>query len=131
MISSPWTDTQRVLRSFRFAIDGIAMMLRTQPNARVHAVLGVAAGSLALWLGVPLLEMAVLIVAMGLVLVAEAVNTAVESTVDLASPDLHPLARQAKDVAAGAVLLSALTAVIVGLLLLGPRLLARMLGSGL
>ena len=68
--------------------------------------------------------MAVLALAIGLVLVGEAFNTALEAVVDLASPSRHPLAKVAKDVAAAGVLLAAATAALVGLLILGPRLLA-------
>jgi diacylglycerol kinase (ATP) len=113
-----------VIRSFKFAGAGIVTLIRTQPNARVHVVLGLLAGWLAYVLALSPLECAVLAVTIGLVLVTEAINSAIESAVDLASPSIHPLARQAKDVAAGAVLLSAVTAVVVGLALFGPRLLA-------
>ncbi|MFN0070286.1 MAG: diacylglycerol kinase family protein [Chloroflexota bacterium] len=112
------------MRSFTYAWDGIVTLLQTQPNARVHALLGIAAAGLALAFGLSALECAILAVTMGLVLVAEAVNTAIEAAVDLASPGIHPTARLSKDVAAGAVLLSAVTAVVVGLLLFGPRIAA-------
>jgi diacylglycerol kinase (ATP) len=118
------SDLRRVLRSFGFAGAGIVTLLHTQPNARVHVALGAGAASLAFWLGLSALECAVLVLTMGLVLVAEAVNTAIEAVVDLASPSIHPLAQRAKDIAAGAVLLSAVTAVLVGLALFGPRLIA-------
>jgi diacylglycerol kinase (ATP) len=117
-------DVRRVVRSFGFATAGIMTLVLTQPNARVHLVLGTGAASLALWLGVSALEWALLTLTVGLVLVAEAVNTAIEAAVDIASPSIHPLARQAKDIAAGGVLISAITAVIVGLALFAPRLLA-------
>ena len=120
-------DVRRVLRSFGFAGAGIVTLLHTQPNARVHLALGAGAASLAAWLGLSALECAVLVLTVGLVLVAEAVNTAIEAAVDLASPAIHPLAQRAKDVAAGAVLLSAVTAVLVGLALFGPRLIATFL----
>src|SRR5215213_1149653 len=117
-------DVRRVVRSFGFATAGIMTLVLTQPNARVHLVLGTGAASLALWLGVSALEWALLTLTVGLVLVAEAVNTAIEAAVDIASPSIHPLARQAKDIAACGVLISAITAVIVGLALFAPRLLA-------
>jgi diacylglycerol kinase len=117
-------DVRRVVRSFGFATAGIMTLVLTQPNARVHLVLGAGAASLAFWLGVSALEWALLTLTVGLVLVAEAVNTAIEAAVDIASPSIHPLARQAKDIAAGGVLISAITAVIVGVALFAPRLLA-------
>jgi diacylglycerol kinase len=117
-------DVRRVVRSFGFATAGIMTLVLTQPNARVHVVLGAGAASVAFWLGLSAMEWAVLALTVGLVLVAEAVNTAIEAAVDIASPSIHPLARQAKDIAAGGVLISAITAVIVGVALFGPRLLA-------
>ena len=76
----------------------------------------------AAWLRITALEWAVLVLAMALVLVLEALNTAVELTVTLASPERHPLAKAAKDVAAGMVLIAAIASVVVGVVILGPRL---------
>lgn len=124
MMATSTSDVRRVLRSFGYAGAGIVTMFATQPNARIHIVVGTGAASLAWLLALSAIECAVLALTMGLVLVAEAVNSAIESTVDLASPSIHPLARRAKDLAAGAVLLSAITAIVVGLALFGPRLAA-------
>jgi diacylglycerol kinase len=88
----------------------------------------VAVTALGLWLGLGRLEWAVIVLAVGLVWMAEFVNTALEAVVDLASPDLHPLAKIGKDVAAAAVLVGAITAVVVGLLVLGPPLWLRLFG---
>jgi diacylglycerol kinase len=101
-------------------------MLRTQRNAWIHAVLSTLVFVLGLWLGLGRLEWAIIVLTIGLVWMAEFVNTALEAVVDLASPDLHPLARVGKDVAAAAVLVGAGTAVLVGLLVLGPPLVARL-----
>jgi diacylglycerol kinase len=101
-------------------------MLRTQRNAWIHAVISTAVFVLGLWLGLGRLEWAIIILTVALVWMAEFVNTALEAVVDLASPDLHPLAKVGKDVAAAAVLVGASTAVVVGLLVLGPPLLARL-----
>jgi diacylglycerol kinase len=114
------------LASFRFAFAGWWYMLRTQRNAWIHAVLSTLVFVLGLWLGLGRLEWAIIVLTIGLVWMAEFVNTALEAVVDLASPDLHPLARVGKDVAAAAVLVGAGTAVLVGLLVLGPPLLARL-----
>jgi diacylglycerol kinase len=83
---------------------------------------------LAFWLGISRLEWSVLILTTLLVWMAEFANTALEAVVDLVSPDYHPLAKAAKDVAAAAVLVGALGAVVVGLLILGPPLWARLFG---
>ena len=81
-----------------------------------------------IWLRVPLRDAALLVFAMGLVWTMELINTAIEATVDLASPQIQPLAKVAKDVSAAGVLASAITAVLVGLMILGPPLLKRVVG---
>ena len=103
-------------------------MLRTQRNAWIHLCATVAVTALGLWLGLGRLEWAVIVLAIGLVWMAEFVNTALEAVVDLASPDLHPLAKIGKDVAAAAVLMGAITSVVVGLLVLGPPLWLKLFG---
>lgn len=121
------------LASFRYAFAGWWYMLRTQRNAWIHAVLSTLVFLLGLWLSLGALEWAILFLTIGLVWMAEFVNTALEAVVDLASPDLHPLAKVGKDVAAAAVLVGACTAIVVGLLILGPPLWARvsvLLGLG-
>lgn len=114
----------RLLRSLGFALDGLRYAFHTQANLRIHLAISLAV--IALGLGVQLgpIEWAVLIVTMMIVLAAELVNTAIEATLDRVSVEQHPLAKVAKDTAAGAVLLSAVGAVLVGLLILGPHLLA-------
>ena len=118
----------RILRSFRFAARGIAYLFRTQPNFRVHALAAGLVVVFTIWLGTTPAETGVLLLAIGLVLAAEALNTAVEAVVDLASPSYHDLARTAKDTAAGAVLIAAVIAALTGLLILGPRLVQRLFG---
>ncbi len=118
--------SETLLHSIRFALAGVAHTLRTQRNFKIHLALAALALALAVWLGLPRGESAALLLAIGLVLQAELLNTAVEAAVDKASPEIHPLAGIAKDCAAGAVLVSALIAIAVGLLVLGPPLLARL-----
>jgi diacylglycerol kinase len=103
-------------------------MLRTQRNAWIHAVISTGVFAAGLWLGLSRIEWAMILLTMALVWMAEFVNTALEAVVDLASPDLHPLAKVGKDVAAAAVLVGAITAVLVGLLVLGPPLWERVRG---
>jgi len=86
------------------------------------ALIGAVVLALAAWLRITALEWAVLVLTMALVLALEALNTAIELTVTLASPQRHPLAKAAKDVAAAMVLIAAIASVIVGLVILGPRL---------
>lgn len=114
-----------LLKSFYFAFAGIAYLLRSQRNARIHVILGAAACGIAAWLHISRAEWSVLILTIASVLILEGLNTTVEAAVDLASPEIHPLAKIAKDVAAGMVLVAAIASVIVGLIILGPPLWAR------
>lgn len=114
------------LASFRHAFAGWRHVLRTQRNAWIHAVASVAVFAVSFWLGLGRIEWAILLLTVALVWTAELVNTAVEAVVDLLSPDIHPLAKVAKDVAAAAVLIAALAAIGVGLLVFGPPLWGRL-----
>ena len=131
MNERPFQFTER-LRSFRFALAGIWTVLRSQPNAWVHAAATVVVVAAGLLLGLSASEWAVLVLAMMAVWTAEALNTALEFLADVTSPQFHPLVKQAKDVAAGAVLIAAIGAVVIGLLVLGPHLLdlIRPFGAG-
>ncbi len=115
-----------VVRSFYCAICGIGHLLRTQRNARIEILIGAIVCRLAGWLGITRLEWAVLLLTIGLVLAVEGLNTAIENVVDLASPEVHPLAKAAKDIGAGAVLITAVASVAVGLVILGPPLWHRL-----
>jgi diacylglycerol kinase len=117
-----------VLRSFYFAFAGLAHLFRTQRNARIHAVVGAAACGLAFYLHISRAEWAVLVFTIALVLILEGLNTAIEAAIDLASPNIHPLAKAAKDLAAGMVLIGAIASVAVGGLILGPPLWRRIFG---
>ena len=110
--------------AFGYAFAGLRHLWRTQPNTRIHALATAGVVILAWWLGISARGWAVLSLAIGLVWMAEAFNTALEAAVDLCSPQPHPLAKASKDVGAAAVLLAAFTAVAVGLAVLGPPLLA-------
>jgi diacylglycerol kinase len=118
-----------LLRSFGYAFAGIAYIVRTQRNARIELAIGVGAVLLALWVGLTPLEWAVLAITIALVLALEWVNTSLELAVSLASPERHPSAKAAKDVAAACVLLGAITSVVVGLLLFAPRLVSHIPGT--
>lgn len=118
----------RVVRSFYFAFAGIWFMVRTQRNARVEILAGLVICGLAMWVGASRIEWAILLLTMAMVLILEGVNTAIEAAVDLASPEMHPLAKSAKDLAAGMVLIASAASVGVGLLILGPPIWARLFG---
>ena len=116
----------RVIRSFYFAFAGLGHLFRTQRNARIHLAIGAAACAVGGWVRISRVEWAVLIFTIALVLILEGLNTAVEAAIDLASPKIHPLAKAAKDLAAGMVLIGAIASVAVGLLILGPPLWAKL-----
>ncbi len=113
---------ESVWKSFGYAFAGIWHVLRTQRNAQIHIAITVAVILLGLYLHLPSIQWAILVLTIGVVFAAEITNTALEAVVDLASPEAHPLARIAKDSAAGAVLILAIVAVGVGVLILGPPL---------
>jgi diacylglycerol kinase (ATP) len=110
-------------RSFGFAFRGVVTLLATQHNAWIHAAATVAVVALGVALGVSRLEWALLIFAIALVWTAEGLNTALEWLCNVAAPEYNPLVKNAKDVAAAAVLLAAIGSALIGLLVFGPRLL--------
>ena len=112
--------------SFLHAFNGWGYVLHTQRNAWIHAVITVLVVLLGAWLHLPLRDWAVLLLTFALVWTAEFINSALEAVVDLASPQQHPLAKVGKDVGAAAVLIAALTSVMVGLLILGPPLVDKL-----
>jgi diacylglycerol kinase len=114
--------SMKIVRSFYFAFAGVWYLLRTQRNARIELAIGAAACAVGGWVGIGRVEWAVIVFTIALVLILEGLNTAVECAIDLASPDIHPLAKAAKDLAAGMVLIASIASVAVGLLTLGPPL---------
>lgn len=122
-----WAFLRSRARSFRYAFHGWGYVLRTQQNAWIHALISLCVFALALWLRLSTQEWAVLILTMAMVWAAEILNTAIEAVVDLASPSRHPLAKVGKDVGAAAVLIAAMASFLIGLLILGPPLYARLL----
>ena len=117
-----------VWQSFRFAGQGFLYALKTQRNLRIHLVVLAGVFSLAYWLGVSAVRWGILLVVASLVIMAELFNTAIEVTVDLVSPEFHPLAKIAKDIAAAGVLVAASLAFITGLVVFGPALIYRLVG---
>jgi diacylglycerol kinase len=126
-MSTPPTLPQRkglakFMAGFGFAFGGLWHAIRTQLNMKVHISLAIIASALGIVLHISAIEFALIFVAIAGVLIAEMFNTAIELCVDLASPSYHSLAKTAKDVAAGAVLLSAIMAIIIALFVFGPHL---------
>lgn len=124
-MSRPHQSESR-LASFRHAFAGWWYVIRTQRNAWIHALATMVAVALAFWLHLGWRDWAALLLAIGLVWLAEFLNTALEAVVDLASPGHHPLARVGKDVGAAGVLIAAGVALLVGAVVLGPPLWLRL-----
>lgn len=116
-------DVRKVLRSFRFAAQGIIDLFRFENNAKVHLLIAVIVIVAGLWLQLSVVEWAILVTQIGLVWAAEAFNTAIEKLCDFVSPGIHPQIKAIKDLSSGAVLILAITAVVTGLLIVGNRLL--------
>lgn len=114
------------LKSLGYAIAGWIYMLRRQQNTRIMAVASIAVMIFALWLQITPLEWAILILTITIVWMAEFINAGIEAAVDLASPEIHPLAKVGKDVASAAVLLGVVASILIGLLLLLPPLLVKL-----
>lgn len=110
------------LRSANHAWRGLGILLKTTHNVWVHLFFTVAVVALGFILRISTIEWLFVVLAIGFVLVTETINTAIEIDIDLTSPEYHPYARDTKDVAAGAVLLSVLFAVIVGIIIFVPKL---------
>jgi diacylglycerol kinase (ATP) len=110
-----------VIESFNFAIEGVIHVLRTQRNMRLHFAAAVAVIVVAVAVGVSKIELSLLLVSIAFVLVAEMINTAVEGAIDAATTSFDPMAKLAKDIAAGAVLIAAVNAVAVGYLVFAGK----------
>ncbi len=117
-----------LLDSFNYALAGFVHALSTQRNMVIHCLTAVAVLVLGYYFQLPTGELAVLVVTVGLVISAEMINTALEVVVDLITEEYHPLAKTAKNVAAGSVLLTALAATIVGFLLFFDKVADRLEG---
>lgn len=124
--------TQRaetLLASFRYATAGLRYLIVSQRNAQVQSGIGIVTLVLAAVLRVSRIEWAIITLLIALVLTLEALNSAIEATVDLVTSDYHPLAKIAKDVAAGAVWLMAIASVVIGAIIFLPPLLALWAGA--
>lgn len=117
-------NLRRQADSFRYAFQGIADLIRTQPNTWIHSGISLVVVGAGFYFGLSRQEWAAIILCIAMVFALEAMNTALEYLTDLVSPGYHPLAGKAKDVAAAAVLLAAFGAAAVGLLIFGPKLVA-------
>ncbi len=111
--------------SFNFAFEGIIHVLRTQRNMRLHFAIATAVLVAALWTGVDKIELIALLLAISFVLIAEMINTALEAGIDVATTSFDPLAKLAKDISAGAVLIATVNAVAIGYLVFSDQVVNR------
>jgi diacylglycerol kinase len=118
------SEWAKFIAGFGYAFSGLWYALRTQRNMRVHTVITFVVIAASIILHISAVEFALIFIAISGVFIAEMFNTVMELCVDLASPQYHPIAKIAKDVAAGAVLANAILSIIIGLFVLGPHLLA-------
>jgi diacylglycerol kinase len=115
-----------LVRSFGYAFAGLAHFVRTQRNARIEIVAALIACALGAWLRIGREDWAILTLTIAMVLILEGVNTAIEIAVDLSTPQVHPMAKTAKDIAAGMVLLAAIASIVVGIAIFAPLLWNRL-----
>ena len=113
---------RRLGNSFKYALDGIISAYKTEQNLLVHTIVAIIAIILGIFLKLSTIEFAIVALVIGFVLVSEMFNTAIEYAIDMAMPTIHPLAKISKDVASGAVLLSAIASIAVGLLIYLPKI---------
>ncbi len=113
-----WSDR---IKSFGFAIDGLVAFFKTQPNAWIHSFAAVLAISCGVFLKIDRMEWCWILVVIALVFITEMLNTALEFLTDLASPNIHPLAKKVKDIAAAAVLIAAIVALFIAGIIFLPK----------
>ncbi len=124
---SSWLVAKDLKTSFIYAFQGLAYSLKTQRNFRIHILMAIIVSILAVWLQLPLYDLAILALTITAVLVLELLNTSIEAVVDLAiGKSFHPLAKIAKDCSAASVLVASICSLVIGLFLLLPPLLSHL-----
>lgn len=123
MNSGSSAKKHRLIKSFSFAFTGIRSVIMHERNMKIHLVISIIVILTGIWLSLSKLEWLFIILAIGGMLSLEMINTAIERVVDLVTNQYHPLAKDAKDIAAGAVLLYAIMSVIIGLIIFLPKIL--------
>ena len=124
MRQSKFSILKRLL-SFKFAFQGIRLLFKEEQNSWVHLLFTVLAIALAVWLKISLLEWVLIVFCIGFVFVAEIINTAIENICDFISPERHSMIKRIKDLSAAAVLFSAVTSLIIGVLIFLPKLIDK------
>lgn len=115
-------DQKRLANSFRYAWQGIVQSYRGEQNLKIHTFVAILVVVFGFFLKISYIEWLVCLLLIGLVLMSEFINTAIEYVVDLASPSVHPLAKAAKDTASAGVLMMAIISAIIGLVIFIPKI---------
>ena len=115
---------KRFFKSFYYAFQCIVQVLKTEQNFLIDIIVAIIAIALGYFLKLSLIEFAIVILAIGLVISLELINTAIEYTIDMAMPQIHPLAKSAKDISGAAVLFSAIVSIIIGLIIYLPKIIS-------
>lgn len=114
---------KRLFNSFGYAIKGIFTVYKTEQNILIHTIAAILVIVLGIYFKVSVLEMIILILVIGLVIAFEIINTAIEYTIDMTMPNIHPMAKMAKDASSGAVLIISITASVIGVMIFLPKIL--------
>lgn len=117
-------EAKKVFKSFSYAIEGIVHGVKRERNLRIHLTITVMVCLIGFWFDISITEWLIILLAIGGVIALELVNTALERVVDLVTEEFQPLAKQAKDVAAGAVFIYAIIAVMIGMVIFLPKILS-------
>jgi diacylglycerol kinase len=113
---------KRFCNSFKYALQGIKSAYKTEQNLLFHTIVAILVVILGIVIDLSFIELSIVFLVIGLVITAEMINTSIENAIDMAMPSIHPLAKASKDIASGAVLFSAIIAIIVGSLIYIPKL---------
>ena len=113
---------KRLINSFGYAIKGIITVYKTEQNIVIHSIVALIVIFLAYYLKVSNIELCLLVLVIALVIAFEIINTALEYVVDMAMPNIHPMAKMAKDASSGAVLITAIASIIIGLIIFLPKI---------
>ena len=114
----------RLIKSFGYAIRGIVDTYQTEQNMLIHTIISIIVILMSIYFKISKIEICIIVLTIALVVSLELVNTAIENVVDMSMPNIHPLAKIAKDTASGAVLVAALASIIIGLIIFLPKVLA-------
>ncbi len=119
---NPRQEYKKLINSFKYAIEGIISSFKTERNMKIHVLAMIIVIALGLFFKLNKVEWCFIIIAIASVISAELFNTAIETVVDMVSPERNPKAKLAKDIAAGAVLVVAIGAAIIGFIIFGPQI---------